>query len=442
MHSWWLPANVAQAHAHWRASTLQERALPVRRQSSSERSTHVRQEDCQARYARGDSEHALWQARACLACQQGGRAVPELPGAPVRGQHRQQPKARHPAARSQCSQLFGARACPRLATAPRAPAAPCRRACSRPCCSRRTPPGPPPRPNTRRQALFPGTFQLVVALCVDAASLTTDARRSIKVAHLLLLLIPGLQLLRRELGAAAQVGVAPPVGYADHRPSAVLVAGAGRHAPEIVDPRVNARARNFTAVAPVSVAPPLWRLLRGLDGGHRKRSRHFIRVATLAQLGWARRRVLAGADAIEVWHGCRHADATAPAAGVLAHAAGVRHRDDHRDDVHASLSLTPLDLSLTAIRRRRGLLPAPEVWHGCRDADAVAHTAWVGGVHTRCHASGYAGVLAAGGRDNGRIRAVSARHQLLGRQPERNRTEKHHGASSASRKIGFAFLVI
>ena len=31
------------------------------------------QEDCQARYARGDSEHALWQARACLACQQGGR---------------------------------------------------------------------------------------------------------------------------------------------------------------------------------------------------------------------------------------------------------------------------------------------------------------------------------------------------------------------------------
>ena len=31
------------------------------------------QEDCQARYARGDSEHALCQARACLACQQGGR---------------------------------------------------------------------------------------------------------------------------------------------------------------------------------------------------------------------------------------------------------------------------------------------------------------------------------------------------------------------------------
>lgn len=31
------------------------------------------QEDCQALYERGDSEHILWKARACLACQQGGR---------------------------------------------------------------------------------------------------------------------------------------------------------------------------------------------------------------------------------------------------------------------------------------------------------------------------------------------------------------------------------
>ena len=58
MHSWWLPANVAQAHAHWRASTLQERALPVRRQSSSERSTHVRPGGL-------SSSLRAWRQRAC-----------------------------------------------------------------------------------------------------------------------------------------------------------------------------------------------------------------------------------------------------------------------------------------------------------------------------------------------------------------------------------------